>query len=54
MRGEGEEGGSSSYSPGNTPYEIKMGVIVAVVLLGTCKRYGAKKILELFSCYSIG
>lgn len=37
MRGEGEEGGSSSYSPGNTPYKIKMGVIVAGVLLGTCK-----------------
>ena len=48
MRGEGEKGGSSSYSPGNTPYKIKMGVIVTVVLLGTCKGYGAKKRLELF------
>ena len=45
MRGDGEEGGSSSYSPGNTPYKIKMGVIVAVVLLGNLQRiWNQKKI----------
>ena len=41
--GGGLRGGQSSYSLGNTPYKIKMGVIVAVVLFGNLQKIASQK-----------
>lgn len=56
--GRGGGGGSSSYSPGNTPYKIQMGVIVAVVLFGNLQRIWSQKkigiILMLLNSLTFG
>ena len=56
--GGGGGGGQSSYSLGNTPYKIKMAVIVAVVLFGNLQRIWSQKkigiILMLLNSLTFG